>query len=162
VTSLGSPLTGSYEYGLVALSVLIAMFASYAALDLAGRLTSAQGVARFIWLTGGAMTMGTGIWAMHYVGMLAFVLPVTVDYDWPTVLVSLLAAIFASAVALHVASRPQMGMLRSLVGSAVMGGGIAGMHYSGMAASSTFPRSRPEEWSSSPFPSTSAQAWAKR
>jgi two-component system sensor histidine kinase/response regulator len=127
-------MTGSYEYRLVVVSVLIAMMASYAALDLAGRVTSARGVARILWLSGGATAMGIGIWAMHYVGMLAFRLPVAVEYDWPTVLLSLLAAILASAIALFVVSREKMGLLRAILGSMFMGSGIAGMHYIGMAA----------------------------
>ena len=127
-------LAGSYNLLLVALSVLIAMFASFAALDLAGRVTSARGRARAQWLAGGATAMGIGIWSMHYVGMLAFRLPVLVLYDWPTVFASLLAAIFASAVALFVASRSSMGIARAVGGSVIMGSGIAGMHYIGMAA----------------------------
>ena len=78
------------------LSVLIAIFASYAALDLAGRTRAARGASRWIWLIGGATAMGLGIWAMHYIGMLAFHLPVPVLYDVPTVILSLLAAIAAS------------------------------------------------------------------
>src|SRR5579871_5414939 len=101
-------LVGSYDYRLVALSVLIAMFASYAALDLGARVTAARGPVRFAWLLGGGTAMGTGIWSMHYIGMLAFTLPVPVLYDWPTVLVSFLAAVFASASALFVVSRPRM------------------------------------------------------
>jgi NO-binding membrane sensor protein with MHYT domain len=104
-------MTGSYDHRLVVLSVVIAVMASYVALDLAGRVTSARGLARYLWLNGGAMAMGIGIWSMHYVGMLAFRLPVPVRYDWPTVLLSLLAAIFASAVALFVVSRERMGLL---------------------------------------------------
>ena len=127
-------LTGSYDHGLVGLSVLIAVLASYAALDLAGRVTFARGRARYVWLTGGATAMGLGIWSMHYVGMLAFRLPVKVEYDWPTVLLSLFAAIFASAVALFVVSGERMGYVQALVGCLVMGSGIAGMHYIGMAA----------------------------
>src|SRR5438128_9574002 len=125
---------GSYDYRLVALSVLIAIFASYAALVLAGRTTAARGRARLAWLIGGATAMGVGIWSMHYIGMLAFSLPVPVLYDWPTVLLSLLAAVFAAAVALFVVSRQRMGWLRALTGSAIMGSGIATMHYTGMAA----------------------------
>ena len=127
-------LQGSYAYHLVALSVLISIFASYAALDLAGRVAAAQGIVRGVWLGGGAMAMGIGIWAMHYVGMLAFLLPVPVEYDWPTVLLSLLAAVGASGIALFVASRTRMGPVRALLGSIFMGGAIAGMHYIGMAA----------------------------
>jgi PAS domain S-box-containing protein len=127
-------LIGSYNYALVVLSVLIAMFASYAALDLAGRVTAASGWTRAVWLLGGAGAMGTGIWSMHYIGMLAFVLPVPVAYHWPTVLLSLLAAIPASVVALGVVSRQKMSAFRSLAGSVLMGTGIASMHYIGMAA----------------------------
>jgi two-component system, sensor histidine kinase and response regulator len=108
--------------------------ASYAALDLAGRVTSARGRARVMWLCGGATAMGIGIWSMHYVGMLAFRLPIPVQYDWPTVLLSLFAAILASGIALFVASRKQMGYLLIIVGGVFMGGAIAGMHYTGMAA----------------------------
>src|SRR5467141_132144 len=124
----------SHSYTLVALSVLIAMFASYAALDLAGRVTAAGGWARAVWLLGGAGAMGTGIWSMHYIGMLACILPVPVAYHWPTVLLSLVAAILASAIALYVVSRQKMGAFRAFVGSVLMGGGIASMHYIGMAA----------------------------
>jgi len=85
------------------------MFASYAALDLAGRVTAAGGWTRAVWPLGGAAAMGTGIWSMHYIGMLAFVLPVPVAYHWPTVLLSLLAAVLASVVALDVVSRQKMG-----------------------------------------------------
>jgi len=127
-------LIGSYNYSLVALSVLIATFASYTALDLAGRVTAAGGWTRAVWLLGGAGAMGTGIWSMHYIGMLAFILPVPVAYHWPTVLLSLLAAIFASVVALGVVSRQKMGATRAVAGSVLMGAGIASMHYIGMAA----------------------------
>jgi len=127
-------LIGSYNYALVALSVLIAMFASYAALDLAGRVTAAGGWTRAVWLLGGAGAMGTGIWSMHYIGMLAFILPIPVAYHWPTVLLSLFAAILASVIALYVVSRPKMGASRAFAGSVLMGAGIASMHYIGMAA----------------------------
>ena len=127
-------LIGSYNYALVALSVLIAMFASYAALDLAGRVTAASGWTRAVWLLGGAGAMGTGIWSMHYIGMLAFILPIPVAYHWPTVLLSLLAAIAASAIALYVVSRQKMGTSRAVAASVLMGAGIASMHYIGMDA----------------------------
>jgi PAS domain S-box-containing protein len=132
--SANAAMTGSYDYSEVARSVLIAIAASYAALDLAGRVTAASGRARAAWLIGGASAMGIGIWAMHIKGMLAFHLPVPVEYHWPTFLASLLVAILASAVALYVASRQKMGMVEALAGSVIMAGGIAGMHYMGMAA----------------------------
>ncbi len=127
-------LIGSYNYALVAVSVLIAVFASYAALDLAGRVTAAGGWTRAVWLLGGAGAMGTGIWSMHYIGMLAFILPIPVAYHWPTVLLSLFAAILASVIALYVVSRQKMSASRAVAGSVLMGAGIATMHYIGMAA----------------------------
>src|ERR1700691_5806966 len=114
-------LSGSYDYRLVVLSVVIAIFASYAALDLAGRVTVARGWVRSAWLGGGASAMGLGIWSMHYIGMLAFRLPHAVLYDWPPVLVSLMAAILASAVALYVVSRRRMGVWTTGIGSLLMG-----------------------------------------
>jgi PAS domain S-box-containing protein len=127
-------LISSYNYALVALSVLIAMLASYAALDLAGRVTAAGGWTRVVWLLGGAGAMGTGIWSMHYIGMLAFVLPIPVAYHWPTVLLSLFAAILASVIALYAVSREKMDASRAVAGSVLMGAGISSMHYIGMAA----------------------------
>src|SRR5260370_29727457 len=124
----------SHNCALVALSVLIAMFASYAALDLAGRVTAAGGWTRVVWLLGGAGAMGTGIWSMHYIGMLACILPLPVAYHWPTVLLSLFAAILASVIALYVVSRQKRSAFRAFAGSILMGGGIASMHYIGMAA----------------------------
>jgi PAS domain S-box-containing protein len=134
MTNVGWAINGSYDHRLVVLSVLLAVLASYAALDLASRVTAAHGRIRLAWLFGGAAAMGTGIWSMHYIGMLAFSLPVPVFYDWPTVLLSLLAAVFASASALFVVSRERMGFQKALVGSVIMGTGIATMHYTGMAA----------------------------
>jgi len=132
--SPGTVLAGSYDHYLVALSVVIAMCASYTALDFAGRVTIAKGRSRLVWLTGGASTMGLGIWAMHYIGMLAYTLPVPTLYDWPTVLLSLIAAILASAVSLFVVSQRQMDVWRAVAGSVLMGAGIAAMHYIGMDA----------------------------
>jgi two-component system cell cycle sensor histidine kinase/response regulator CckA len=127
-------LASHYDPLLVAVSVVIAVTASYAALDLASRVTAARGAARATWVVGGAIAMGIGIWGMHYTGMVAFQLPVTVLYDVGTVLVSLLAAVFASAVALWVVSRREMTLAQAVSGSVVMGSGIAIMHYTGMAA----------------------------
>src|SRR3979411_330577 len=127
-------LIGSYNYALAALSVVTAMFASYAALDLAGRVTAAGSWTRAVWLLGGAGAMGTGIWFMHYIGMLAFVLAVPVAYHWPSVRLSLFAAILASVIALYVVSQQKLGAARAVAGSVLMGAGIASMHYIGMAA----------------------------
>ncbi|MFN8583028.1 MAG: MHYT domain-containing protein [Gemmatimonadaceae bacterium] len=127
-------MTGTYNYWIAALSLVIAMAASHTALDLAGRTAAAHGRLRFAWLTGGAFSMGLGIWSMHYVAMLAFNLPVKVRYDFPTVFASLLAGILSSGVALHVASRERLTWRAAALGSLIMGAGIASMHYVGMRA----------------------------
>jgi PAS domain S-box-containing protein len=132
--TMSAVLPGFYDYRLVALSVSISVLAAYAALDLAERVSTARGGIRMVWLYGGAMAMGIGIWAMHYIGMVAYHVPVQVLYDWPTVLLSLFTAIAASGAALFVVSRPTMSLLRTTAGSIIMGAGIAGMHYIGMEA----------------------------
>jgi PAS domain S-box-containing protein len=132
--SANAALPGSYDYGEVARSVFIAVAASYAALDLTGRVTAARGRTRLVWLSGGGVAMGIGIWAMHLKGMLAFHLPVPVKYDWPTILAALMVAVLASLVALYLASRPKMSVVDALSGSVFMGAGIAGLHYLAMAA----------------------------
>ena len=132
--SAQTAMTGTYDYGEVARSILIAVAASYAALDLGGRVTAARGRVRAAWLTGGAIAMGIGIWAMHFKGMLAFRLPVPVAYHWPTVLMSLVIAVLASATTLDVATRQKMGPAQAWVGSFIIGDGIAAVHYVSMAA----------------------------
>ena len=124
----------SYDPGLVAISVLIAVLASYVALNFAARLTTTHGRERFGLLLGGALAMGTGIWSMHFVAMLAFSLPIPMFYDVPTVVLSHLAAVVAAGVALHVVSREAMGLKSWLLGSVLMGSGIGTMHYTGMLA----------------------------
>jgi PAS domain S-box-containing protein len=131
---MNADLVGCYDYRLVTLSVLIAVFAAYAALELAGRVTISHGPARFVWLYCGSVAMGTGIWATHYIGMEAFQLPVRTEYDWPKVVLSLVMAIIASALALLIVSRSKMRSYDVIAGSIFMGLGIAGIHFIGMAA----------------------------
>src|SRR6267154_2253330 len=95
-------LSGSYNYGLVALSVLIAIFASYAALDLAGRVTAARGWTRAVWLLAGAGAMGTGISSMHYIGMDAMRLSAVCHFNSFLVVLSVVFAVLFSLVALWI------------------------------------------------------------
>ena len=134
MSQMGAHLAGSYDARLVALSICIAISSSYAALDLAARITSARGWIRSGWLVGGAIALGVGIWSMHFTGMLAFRLPVRVVYHWPTVFLSFLVALFASAAALYIVSRQTMDTLRTISGSIIIGCGITAMHYTAMAA----------------------------
>jgi PAS domain S-box-containing protein len=134
MTPVGGVLVGSYDHLIVVVSALIAVLASYTALDLAERVTAARGTVRLAWLISGAIAMGIGIWSMHYTGMLAFRLPVLVLYHWPTVFLSLLAGIISSAIALFVVSQERLEWLGALAGSVFQGTGIAALHYTGMAA----------------------------
>src|SRR3984957_687032 len=127
-----SVLAGSYNYAIVVLSAGIAILAAWTSLDLAERVTAALGAIRLAWLISGAIAMGIGIWSMHYTGMLAFRLPVPVLYHWPTVLLSLLAGIVASAIALFVVSRARLGWPAAVAGSVCQGSGIAALHYIAM------------------------------
>jgi len=128
-TSIATSTTyiATYDVPLVVLSIVIASVASYTALNLAGRITVTQGSARKLWLAGGASAMGVGIWSMHFIAMLAYQLPIPMTYDVPTVLISMVAAVLASGLALFIVSRQQMGWLRLLLGTIFMGLGIAAM-----------------------------------
>lgn len=110
-------LTTSYDARLVIQSILIAILAAYTALNLAGRVSTTHGTAQRIWLSGGAIAMGIGIWSMHFVAMLAYQLPVPMAYDSSLVLVSVMAAVFASGLALFLVSGPQLGWLNSCTSS---------------------------------------------
>ncbi|HXB25137.1 MAG TPA: MHYT domain-containing protein [Gemmatimonadaceae bacterium] len=125
---------GTYAAPLVALSILIAIGASYTALTLAARVAAARGRARLAWLLGGSVAMGSGIWSMHFVAMLAFHLPIEISYDMPLVVVSWLAAVAGSVLALYVASRTRVSHKRLCAAGVIIGIAIVAMHYTGMAA----------------------------
>lgn len=125
----------SHNYLLVALSIGIAIFASYTALDLANSVTAARGRARYAWLFGGSVAMGVGIWSMHFIAMLAFSVPgVQIAYDIPLLILSVLVAVAASAVTLYVVSRDSISVNAYVVSSLFMGAAIAGMHYIGIGS----------------------------
>lgn len=127
-------LTASYDSALVVVSLLVAILASYTALDMAERINSTQEFGGRSWLVGGAVAMGIGIWSMHFIGMLAFRLPIVLGYDIWITLLSLLVAIIVSGFALWTVSRPELPLRRLIKSALLMGGGIALMHYIGMAA----------------------------
>src|ERR1700723_3680788 len=126
--------TGTYNPYLVALSILVACFASYTALDLSGRVGPARGFARRVWLVAAALTMGGGIWSMHFVAMLAFIMPIPMSYDNVLTTLSLVVAIFVTGIGFYVISRQSASPLHLVLSGIYMGLGIAGMHYTGMAA----------------------------
>jgi NO-binding membrane sensor protein with MHYT domain len=124
----------SYNYIFVALSVFIGMSAAYAALDLAARIRAANGLIRSTWLIGGAVAVGIGVWSMHFTGMLAFSLPVPVDYDWLMVLLSLLAGIFAAGISLFILSQETSGTTQIAFAAVIVGLSIITVHNVGMRA----------------------------
>lgn len=130
----GLTLTGSHDPLLVALSVAVAMAASFAALDLSGRIRASAGrPSGGAWLATAALALGGGIWSMHFVGMLAFGLPVPVAHDPGLTALSLAVAILFTALGFTVVRR-RGGRGRDLaLGGLLMGCGIAAMHYTGMA-----------------------------
>jgi diguanylate cyclase (GGDEF)-like protein/PAS domain S-box-containing protein len=131
---------GAYNNWLVVLSVIVAIVASYVALGLASRVAAAteNQTARY-WLAGGALAMGTGIWSMHFIGMLAFSLPIPMSYDVLVTLLSLLIAVVVSGFALYTVGHGILSHRRLVVAGVLMGLGIASMHYTGMAAMEVAP-----------------------
>lgn len=124
----------TYSPALVFISLCVAILASYTALDLTGRIATARGRTAYLWMGGGALAMGFGVWSMHFIGMLALELPLELGYDLGLTLWSLLVAILSCGFALWLVSQPSLPALQLLLGALIMGAGISAMHYSGMAA----------------------------
>jgi NO-binding membrane sensor protein with MHYT domain len=125
----------SYNPWLVTLSVIVAILVSYTALRLTERVAGAERRAGRLWVLGGAVSMGIGIWSMHFIGMLAFsVPPITLRYNLLINLASLFIGMLTSLFALSISSRRDLSWRRLAVSSILMGAGICGMHYTGMAA----------------------------
>ena len=128
-------LPASYNYGLVLLSYLVAVLGSYAFLQFATRIAElTDGGLRLGWTAVGAIAMGGGVWAMHFIGMLAHTLRIPVSYDLGVTALSIVPAVLAAAIALHVVARPVVTTSRLLFGGTLMGVGIGAMHYTGMLA----------------------------
>jgi diguanylate cyclase (GGDEF)-like protein/PAS domain S-box-containing protein len=116
------------------LSLLIAWFAAFVAIQLAGRVREAAAHHTLPWIWAGGIALGLGIWSMHFMGMIAFHLPVPMLYDLPMTAASVLPAILSSVLALYIAGTRQRGLAQLLLAATLMGLGISVMHYSGMAA----------------------------
>jgi two-component system NtrC family sensor kinase len=130
----------TYNFWLVCLSLVIATAAAYTVLDLARFIAILEEPKlRYAWLGGGAAVMGTGIWSMHFVGMLALSLPIPLGYDLRITAASLAIAILVSYFALSAVTRPRLTHSHLIIGGVLMGIGIAGMHYAGMAAMQMWP-----------------------
>ncbi|MDH5593517.1 MAG: PAS domain S-box protein [Gammaproteobacteria bacterium] len=134
-TVLESAIKGQYQWSLVFLSILIAALSSYVAFAVSEKIHNDELTPKqYLWWATGALVQGTGIWAMHFIAMLAFVLPFAVTYElWLTVL-SVIPATLASAVALRTHHDTEMSPVNFAFRSVLMGGGIGLMHFTGMAA----------------------------
>ena len=130
----GNEVVGSYNLGLVCLSFVIAVVASYTVLDLALRIGESYGITKKIWIGGGAFSMGGGIWSMHFTAMLAYQLPFEVSYDIWITLLSIIISIIASGTELFLASAKPISISKIAMGGMIMGIGVTSMHYTGMAA----------------------------
>jgi len=119
----------TYNYRVVVLSGVLALFTAYVALDLAGRISAVREQLRVWWLIAGSTAIGVGIWATHYVGTLAFSLPIPILYHYPDILLALVVAIAASAVFLVCVSRQQIGIRPNLAGGVLVAGLLCVMHY---------------------------------
>ncbi|UXY11427.1 bifunctional diguanylate cyclase/phosphodiesterase [Kosakonia sp. ML.JS2a] len=127
-------LVSQYDYILVVVSFIVAILASYTALNMAGRVSTSTGASAWVWLTGGGIAMGIGIWAMHFIGMLAMDISMSMRYKPLLTVISMFIAIGSSLFALWLVSTPRLHLQRLIPGSIVMGLGIVAMHYTGMAA----------------------------
>jgi diguanylate cyclase len=132
-------MSGTYNPWLVCLSVFVAILVSYTALNLAVRVSHARRHYARLWFAGGAVAMGGGIWSMHFIGMLAFSLPIPLAYDVTTTVQSCVIAVAISGFALWIASRRRTSILQLAVAAVIMGLGICAMHYTGMSAIQIFP-----------------------
>lgn len=135
-----------YNQFLVVMSFIVAILAAYTALNMAGRISISSTKAARLWLVGGSLSMGIGILAMHFIGMLAMEMPFTLSYDLSITGVSMLIALGASLFALWLVSRSRLSRVSLLAGASVMGCGIAAMHYTGMAAMHIQPGIRWNLW----------------
>jgi len=133
-TNVIAHLTGEYDMTLVILSYIVAVCASFTALYLATQITASKAGDRTTLLLTGAIAMGIGIWCMHFIAALAFMLPITVSYDVLLTVASVVPAVIASWIALYIVTRASMGIGQMILGGLLMGPGIAGMHYTGMWA----------------------------
>jgi NO-binding membrane sensor protein with MHYT domain len=127
-------IVGTYDPYLVALSISVACLASYTALDLGGRIRGSRRRAQLAWLATAATAMGGGIWSMHFIGMLAFVMSMPVSYDPGLTLLSLVVAIGVTGFGFFMIGTRLATELEFALSGIFMGIGIVAMHYTGMAA----------------------------
>src|SRR5215469_4527577 len=126
-------LTGDHDLRLVALAGLICFLASYAAVSLLHRAVASSGIARRVWIATAGAATGCGIWATHFIAMLAYDPGVVIGYGVVLTALSLIVAIAITAAGLALAVH-ETARWAAATGGAIVGGGVACMHYLGMSA----------------------------
>ena len=125
----------SWDPVLIAISYLVAFIASFVALDSAGKIPLSSRKAALFWRIAGGVTLGIGIWSMHFIGMLSMQMPMMMSYDLWLTLASLGVAVVASATALNIAvAGKKLSPFRLIFATAILSAGVVSMHYIGMAA----------------------------
>ena len=142
----GSPLAGLYNPWLVTLSVMVSIFTATLALQMVDLASRGADWLRVVTIVTGSLALGSGVWAMHFIAMLAFNLCVPVEYDPLLTAISMLPSLAASAIALALISKPQISKAGLLAGGVLVGGGIGAMHYVGMAAMRMAPALSYDPW----------------
>lgn len=127
-------LFSGYDPWIVAASFAIATFASCVALDFVSHVGSEDRCEALAWWLGGSVVMGTGIWSLHFIGMLAYAWPMQLGFDKVRTFLSWGSGVAVSAIAFGIVGRGSLTTRRLLAGSAAMAAGICAMHYTGMAA----------------------------
>lgn len=125
---------GSHNFYIVALSLLVAALASYSALSIVLKLSDSKGKTKYLWLLAGAIVMGSGIWSMHFIGMLAFRLPIPMEYNIRLTIISMIASMLSSFISFYITMSHKVNTYKIAAGGFFMGIGISAMHYIGMAA----------------------------
>ncbi|PKA16153.1 MHYT domain-containing protein [Leptospira haakeii] len=141
-------LTATYNPWLVVLSVLMAIFASYIALQIVGQKVpeSSPPITKYLISSAASLALGCGVWSMHFIGMLSFELCTTVQYDKSLTILSIFPSLLASTVALSFVNRPKISSTELILGGVLVGSGIGAMHYTGMGAVETAPYLRYDPW----------------
>ncbi|HDR2792680.1 MULTISPECIES: putative bifunctional diguanylate cyclase/phosphodiesterase [Enterobacter] len=125
----------SWDPVLIAISFLVAFIASFVALDSAGKIPLSSRKAALFWRIAGGVTLGIGVWSMHFIGMLSMEMPMTMSYDLWLTLASMGAAVLASTVAIYIAvTAKTLSPFRLILATLILSAGVASMHYIGMAA----------------------------
>lgn len=125
----------TWDSVLICVSLIVAFIASFTALDTAGRVAVSRGWSARFWLLVGGIAMGIGVWAMHFIGMLAMMMPMMMRYDTRLTILSLLVAILASVLAFgQTVGGLHLTRQRLLSGTLILGAGVVVMHYLGMYA----------------------------